>query len=169
MFRGVMQSGAVGGCAAGYGAILRRAYEHFNEVVVETVVDLALKIPGELRVVEVAWMDREHILMNWDGRVFQIDENLDGSAGFAGRKRQQWMNVEAEVVENFGKLRGIGHGNIVVEVLGIRSVAVVQARGRRLVNPASANISRSAQSKIDRSEKPTPGEGYQPFRVRELQ
>jgi len=83
MFRRVMQSGAVGGGAAGHGAILRRAYEHFNEVVVEAVVDLALKMPGELRVVEVAWMDWKYILMDWHSRVFQVDQNLDGSARFA--------------------------------------------------------------------------------------
>ena len=61
------------------------------------------------------------------------------------------MNVEAEMVENFGKLRGIGHGNIVVELWRIRPAAVVQARDRRLVNPASAIISKSAQSEIVRS------------------
>ena len=31
------------------------------------------------------------------------------------------MLVEAKVVENSGKLRGVGHGNIVVELSGIRS------------------------------------------------
>ena len=31
------------------------------------------------------------------------------------------MDIEAEVVENLRKLRGVGHGNIVVELAGVRS------------------------------------------------
>ena len=47
--------------------ILRRAYEHFDEIVVETVVDLPLQMPGKLRVIEIAGMNWKHILMHRDG------------------------------------------------------------------------------------------------------
>ena len=80
---GAALSGTVGGCAAGHDAILRRAYEHFDEVVVEAVVDLALEMPGELRMIEIAGMDWKHILVHRHGGVFQIDQNLDQAVRFA--------------------------------------------------------------------------------------
>ena len=47
--------------------ILRRTYEHFDEIVVQAVVDLPLQMPGKLRVIEIAGMDWKHILMHRDG------------------------------------------------------------------------------------------------------
>jgi hypothetical protein len=38
--------------------------------------------------------------MNWDGRVFEVDQDLDCAIRFLGRKRQQRMIVEAEVLAN---------------------------------------------------------------------
>jgi len=101
--------------------ILRRANEHFDEIVVEAVVDLALKMPGKLRVIEIARMDCKGIRMHRHGRILQIDQNLDETVCFARGKCEKWMLVESEVVENLRKLRGVGHGNIVVELSGIRS------------------------------------------------
>ena len=47
--------------------ILRRADEHLDEIVVEAVVDLALQMPGKLRVIEIARVDGKDILMHGHG------------------------------------------------------------------------------------------------------
>ena len=65
-------------------SILRSADEHFDEVVVKRVVELALKLPGELGAVEVAGMDWEHVGVHGRGWIFQVDEDLYESVGFAG-------------------------------------------------------------------------------------
>jgi len=97
--------------------ILGRVREHFNEIVVKRVVELALELPGELRAIEIARMDREYVSVH-GGRaifqiVFQIDEDLDEAVGFAGGEGEQGMVIEAQVVEDFRKLRGVGHRDIV--------------------------------------------------------
>jgi hypothetical protein len=67
---------------------LRRAGEHFDEVVVERVVKLALQLPGELGTVHVAGMDLKHIGMHRSRWVLEIDENLDDTVCLASRKGQ---------------------------------------------------------------------------------
>ena len=55
------------------GAILRGADEHFDEVVVQRIIELALEVPFELRMVEVAGMELKVIGMDRDGHVFESD------------------------------------------------------------------------------------------------
>lgn len=81
-----MLCGAVGGGTAGHDAILRGADKHFDEIVVEAVIDLPLKMPGELRVIEIARMDWKDVLMYGHGRVLQIDQNLNDAIRFPGGK-----------------------------------------------------------------------------------
>src|ERR1019366_641409 len=92
--------------AAGDGAILRGAGKHFNEIVVQAVVELALKMPGELGMIEVAGMNREHVGVNRDGRVLQIDQNFDNAVVFARGKGEQRMIVQPQMIEDF--LQGTG-------------------------------------------------------------
>src|ERR1700687_1467276 len=91
--------------AAGDGAILRGAGKHFDEIVVQPVVELALKMPSELGMIEVAGMNRKHVGVNRDGRVLQIDQNFDSAVVFARGKGEQRMIVELQVIEDF--LQGI--------------------------------------------------------------
>src|SRR5208282_401742 len=99
---------------AGDGAILRGADEHFDEIVVQSVVKLALKMPSELRVIEVAIMNRKHVGVHRDGRVFQIDQNFDRAAIFARGKGEQGMIVELEVVLNHPEFAGARHASILL-------------------------------------------------------
>src|SRR5208283_1319086 len=71
------------------GAILRGADEHFDEVVVQSVVELALQMPGKLRMIEVAGVNRKHVGVNRDGRVFQIDQHFDNTVTLARGKGEQ--------------------------------------------------------------------------------
>ena len=92
--------------SCGDGSILRGADKHFDEIVVQAVVELVLQMPGELRMIEVAGMNRKHVGVNWDGRVFQIDQHFDHAVVFSRGKSEQRMIVEPQVIENF--LQGVG-------------------------------------------------------------
>ena len=99
--------------AAGDSAILRGAGKHFDEIVVQAVVELVLQMPGELRMIEVAGMDRKHVGVNRDGRALQIDQDFDNAVIFARGKGEQRMIVELQVIENFLQGVGVWHGFIV--------------------------------------------------------
>jgi hypothetical protein len=101
----------------GFGAILRSARKHFDEIVVQSVIELALKMPGELGMIEVAGMNRQHVGVNGDGRVLQIDQNFDGAAGFARGKGEQGMIVELEVFLNHSEFAGAGHASILLRMV----------------------------------------------------
>jgi len=47
--------------------VLRCAGEHLNEVVVQRIVQLALKVPVKLRMFKIARMNGESIRVNRDG------------------------------------------------------------------------------------------------------
>ncbi len=74
--------------------ILRRANKHFNEIVVQAVVQLMLQMPAELRMIEVACVNRQHVGVYRHGRVLQIDQNLDRTVILTCRKSKQRMIVE---------------------------------------------------------------------------
>ena len=60
--------------------ILRRVREHFYKVVVQSVVELALQMPGKLGMVEIAGVNGEHVGVNGDGGILQVDQNFYGAA-----------------------------------------------------------------------------------------
>ncbi len=110
---------------AAVGAVLRSADEHFHEVVVQGVVELALEAPFELGVVEVAGMEVEIVGVHRDGFVFEFyDDFYAGSLG-AGGKVQERMLVEAELGEDAVEARvgRVGHVVIVREIAGLGSPA----------------------------------------------
>jgi len=106
-------------CSTALGAVLRSADEHFDEVVVQRIEELALEAPFELRMVEVAGMELEVIGMDRDGRVFESDSEFDPLAFRVCGKIQQWMFVESELVEDSIQARGssFGHRRIVKQGL----------------------------------------------------
>src|SRR5579864_70427 len=101
--------------AAAIGAVLRRANEHFDEVVVQGVVKLALETPFKLRIVQVAGMKVE--IVGVDGHAFVLEANNDFDAVSlaASRERQQRMLVEAQLMKHAleALVRSSGHGSIV--------------------------------------------------------
>ena len=73
-----------------------------------------LQVPGELRVIEVAGMNRKHVGVNRDRRVLQIDQHFDNAVVLARGKGKQRMIVELQVIENFLQGAGVWHGFIVL-------------------------------------------------------
>src|ERR1700691_3974505 len=61
---------------AAVGTILGRADEHFDEVVVQRIVELALETPFKLGMIEVPWMEVEIIGMHGHGLIFELDDDL---------------------------------------------------------------------------------------------
>src|SRR6202041_897946 len=82
---------------ASVSAVLRGADKHFDEVVVQGVVKLALEAPFELRVVEVAGMQIEIVGVYRDRCVFELDDYFYAFAFGAGGEVQQRVLVEAEL------------------------------------------------------------------------
>jgi hypothetical protein len=82
------------------GAILRRADEHLDEVIVQGIEELALEAPFKLRVIEIARMEIEIIRMHGNGFIFELDDDLDAFALGARREIQQWVFVKAELRED---------------------------------------------------------------------
>ena len=80
---------------AAVGAVLRSADEHFHEVVVQGVVELALEAPLELGVVEVTGMEIEMVGVHGDGFVLEFDDDLDAVSFGASGEIQERMLVEA--------------------------------------------------------------------------
>ena len=63
--------------------VLRGVGEHFYEVIVESVVELALQMPGKLGMVQIAGVNGEHVGVNGDGGILQVDQDFNGTVSFA--------------------------------------------------------------------------------------
>jgi len=97
-------------------AILGRADEHLDKVVVERVVKLALEAPLELRVVEIARVEIEVVGVHGDGLVFKVDDDFDAVTLGAGGEVQQGVFVETKLGED------------TIEASVFRHVAIVAKR-----------------------------------------
>ena len=82
------------------------ADEHFHEVVVQRVEELALKAPFKLWMVEIARMHLEIVGVYGDGFVLELDDDFDPFVFGAGGEVQKWVLVELKLgldaVEPFG-------------------------------------------------------------------
>ena len=79
-------------------------------------------------------MNREHVGVNRDRRVFQVDQNFDDSVIFTRGKSEQRMLVELEVFLNHPEFAGARHASILLKLDGrgrpslhIRNQAAVAA------------------------------------------
>jgi hypothetical protein len=96
-------------------AVLRRADEHLHEIVVQCVIELALKAPFELRIVQVTRMKIEVVGMHGERWVSELDNHFYTVAFGARGKIQQRVLVEAELGEDAVEagIRGFRHQIIV--------------------------------------------------------
>src|SRR5579872_6743086 len=62
------------------GPILRRADEHLDKIVMQSVVKLALKTPFELRIVEIPRMQVEVISVDRNALILELDDDLNSVA-----------------------------------------------------------------------------------------
>ncbi len=79
---------------------LRSPGEHFDEVVVQAIVELALEAPLELGMVEVARVQFEIVGMHLHIRIFEADDDFDSLAFFPRIEGQQRVLVKAKLLEN---------------------------------------------------------------------
>lgn len=99
--------------------VLGRADEHFDHVIVQAVVELALESPFELRMIEVAGMKLEIIGMHWDGRTPELDDDFHGLALGARGEIEQRVLVEFQLRKNpfQPRIRIFGHDTILTGVV----------------------------------------------------
>ncbi len=97
------------------GAILRSADEHFDEVIVQGIVELALKAPFKLSIVEIARVHIKIIGVHRHGWIFELNNYFHAISFSARRKIQQRMLVKAELIENTiqASIDSFGHNAIV--------------------------------------------------------
>jgi hypothetical protein len=111
------------------GAILRSADEHFDEVIVQGIVELALKAPFKLSIVEVARVHIKIISVHRHGWIFELNNYFHAISLGARRKIQQRMLVKAELIENAiqASIDSFGHNAIVKQdspqIAGLRVLA----------------------------------------------
>src|SRR5580765_2727158 len=79
------------------GAILRCTNKHLDKVVVERVIQLSLKAPFELRIVEVARVQVKVIGVDRNTLVLELDDDLNAIALVSCGEVQQWMLVQTEL------------------------------------------------------------------------
>ena len=79
---------------------MRRADKHFDQIVMQAIVELALQTPFELRIVQVTWMQIEIIRVHRDGRILELNDEFYSIALGASREVEQWMLVKTQLGEN---------------------------------------------------------------------
>jgi len=101
------------------GSILRSADEHFDEVVVQCIIELALKTPFELRMIEIARMQVEVVSVHRHGWIFELNNYFHAISLRTRRKIKQGMLVKTQLVENAiqASISSFGHNGIVKQVL----------------------------------------------------
>ncbi len=75
---------------------LRRMDEHLHQVIVHAVVEVALEGPGELRMLDVARVDRGVVGVQAQAAILQLDHQLDGAVVLARGEIEQGMIVAAQ-------------------------------------------------------------------------
>jgi hypothetical protein len=79
---------------------LRGADEHLDEVVVHAVVEVALKGPGELAVLDIAGVDRGVVGVQAEGGVLHSDDELDCAVMVARGEVEEGVIVAAGLGED---------------------------------------------------------------------
>ena len=104
------------------GTVLGRADEHLDHIVVQTVVELALKFPLELRMIEITGMKFEVIGMDRYRWVLEVNDYFYPFAFRAGGKIQQGVLVEFQLSQNAFEPRVcfFGHSTILSGVGYVR-------------------------------------------------
>jgi hypothetical protein len=81
-------------------SVLRRADKHFDEVIVQGIVELALKAPLELGVVEIARMKVEVVGVDGSALIFEFDDDFDALPFRSRGKVQKRMLIQAKLGED---------------------------------------------------------------------
>src|SRR5208337_1078437 len=123
-------------------AVLWRADEHLDQVVMQAVKKLALKGPLELRIVEIAWVQLE--VVNVDRRIGEAraNDHFDGFTFDAGIELDQRMFVKQKLVLHTRQAIGSHAGIVDQDFLSLLMVTFVlpswNDRGPGVSRPARA-------------------------------
>jgi hypothetical protein len=103
-------------------SVLWRADEHLDEVIVQGIVELALKAPLELRVIQIAGVKIEVVGVDGNAFVLKLDDDFNSLAFGSRGEVQKGMLVEAKLGEHAVEARtGFGgHKGIVPTGMSLR-------------------------------------------------
>ena len=85
--------------------VLGRADKHFDDVVVQAVIELSLEPPLELGMIEIAGMKFEVVGMHRDWRIPEVDDDFNGFALDPRREIEQGVLVEFQLLQHTLKPR----------------------------------------------------------------
>src|SRR5438046_5180454 len=80
--------------------VLRRPDEHFDQIIVQRVVELMLERPFKLWMIEVARMQFEIISVHRDRRIFELNNDFYPIAFATRRELQQRMFIKPQLSEH---------------------------------------------------------------------
>ena len=89
----------------------------------QAVVELPLKCPFKLRMIEIAWMEFEAIGVHWNRRVPEVNQNFNAFTLDASREIQQRMFIELQLRKNTFE-PGVGCGGHIVILMGVAACAL---------------------------------------------
>ncbi len=79
---------------------LRIPGEHLDYVVVQAIVELTLKGPGELRIFDLARTEQKDVRVNFGVLGLEANLNLDAFGGRSSGEIEKWVFVTREFVKN---------------------------------------------------------------------
>jgi hypothetical protein len=99
----------------------------------QRVVELTLKSPFELRVVEIAGVQNEIISVDGNGGILELDDDFDSFAFGTRREVKQGMLVKAQLEKDAIEARGggFGHRKIVKQIASVTRETVKAMSGGR--------------------------------------
>ena len=108
-------------------AVLRRANEHLDQVVVQAVEELALEGPLELRIIQIARMKVVIVGMYFGLSEARAENDLDAVTLRTRAELHQRMLIQLQLIKHLGEAVG-GHTGIVEE----REMRTPQSRNRAI-------------------------------------
>ena len=80
--------------------VLRRADEHFDEVIVQGIVKLPLETPLKLRIIEIPRMQIEVVGVHRNAVILELDDDFDAIAFGVSGEVEKGMFIKPKLSEN---------------------------------------------------------------------
>lgn len=101
----------------------------------KAIIELPLKRPFELRVVEIPRMHLEHVGVNWHSGILEGDCYFHAVALRVRSEGQQWMFIKAELLENPLQAGvGVRHERIVMKAGEFRDWSAMAHKSKILIH-----------------------------------
>ena len=83
-----------------FGAVLRSSREHFDDVVVQAIEELALEAPFELGMIQIARVQIKIIRVHQDRGILELNDDLNSIALASSGEFESWMFIKPQLVQD---------------------------------------------------------------------